>query len=175
MKAFSLALAALLAITLVFAFGCTQQNNPPVVEPVQQAVNTTPNATVQEPPTQPCSSGNVVQKDECFYTLAKSKGESSYCQNIYSIGTMDSCYAFFANSSLDTCKKITDAQMRFGCLYANAMGAKSDEICKLIENDALRADCLKNVVPPCMLILDASGRALCLALEKGDAGLCTDD
>lgn len=175
MKAFPLAILAMLAISLLFAFGCAQQKNPPVVGPEQPPVPTVQNETRPAPSPQPCSSGNVVQKDECFSTFAKSEGDVKYCQNIYSVETMDSCYAFFANSSLEACKKITDAQTRFGCLYANALKAKSDVICKLIENDRLRADCLKDVVPPCMLIMDENKRSLCLALEKGDASVCWND
>ena len=175
MKAPLAILIAILVFALAFSAGCTQQKTPDV-NVTQTEPNTTQNAsangTVQE---QPCSGGNVVQNDACFAALAKADDDPAYCQNIYSIGTMDSCYEMFANGSLGICKKITDAQMRWNCLLQNALSEKSDTTCKLIENDSMRAACLEAVVPPCTLIMDEGARTLCLALYNSNYGLCTTD
>ncbi|MFA6489306.1 MAG: hypothetical protein WCT52_01365 [Candidatus Micrarchaeia archaeon] len=165
---------SILVFALVFSAGCIQPK-PPAVNATEQPPIVTPQNNTSTPSEQLCSGGNVVQKDECFTSLAKATRDSEYCQNIYSIEKMDSCYALFANNSLDICKKITNAETKWGCLYANAVREKSDAPCKLIENDAARASCLQAVVPACMLIMDENARALCLALEKRDSSLCTND
>ena len=166
---------SILVFALLFSFGCTQPKTPEV-NVTQPELITTPNASNNSTAqAQPCTGGNIVQNDECFISYARANGDSKYCQNIYSIEKIDACYAIFANGSLDICKKIVNPGMRWGCLYANAVREKSDATCKLIENDTVRADCLKATVPPCMLIMDGGQRALCLALETGNYSLCTTD
>ncbi len=169
----SIALA--LSLLLVFAFGCTAQRGgssvqePPVVAPPSENVTVT---------AQPCSSGNIVQKDDCFAALARSKSDPEICRNIYSVGTMDSCYSAFAYDNLSICKRITDAELRSVCLTTNAKrinSSESESICGLIDNVDARATCLKQVVPPCQLVLDPDQRALCIALEKNDYNFCTGD
>lgn len=164
---------SILVFALLFA-GCAQPK-PPAVNATEQPPVVVPQENESVPSEQPCSGGNIVQKDECFTSLARVNRDSSYCRNIYSIEKVDACYAIFANSSLDICKKITDPGTKWGCLLANAKSGKSDAICKLIENDAIRADCLRAVVPACMLIMDEGQRSLCLALEKNDYTLCATD
>jgi len=98
MKAPLAILIAILVFALAFSAGCTQQK-PPDVNVTQTEPNATQNSsantTVQA---QQCSGGNIVQNDACFAALAKADSDPSYCQNIYSIGTVDSCYAMFANA-----------------------------------------------------------------------------
>lgn len=177
MRASSFAFLAALAAILVFAFGCAQAPGPIVDEPVQPVLQPGLNNTTAAAPAEeaPCSSGNIVQKDECFALLAKSRSSPDMCRNIYAVDKLDSCYALFAASNLDVCKKITDADLRASCLTENAKKQKSDEICRLIDNEDARAACLQQVVPPCMLKLDPVERSLCLALEKKDYKLCNGD
>lgn len=174
MRSFSIAILLVLSAVMLFSFGCAQKPSepnvaePPAVEPPKG------NATVAEP----CSTGNIVQKDECFAALAKSGSDPEICKNIYSVEKLDSCYSYFANSSLEVCREVTDSEMRAGCLTANAKRLNSEEsesVCNLIDNAGMRAGCLKQVVPPCRLILDPDQRALCIAFEKNDYTFCTSD
>ncbi|VVC02146.1 Uncharacterised protein [uncultured archaeon] len=166
--------SCLLAFLLLFA-GCTQKTEPVVVQqpPAEQPSANLTNATVQ--PAAPCSTGNIVQKDDCFYALAQGKNDPGICKNIYSVDRLDSCYAMFADSNLEICKTISDADMKAKCLLANAKSQESEEICKLIEDEQKRGECLVEVLPPCMAIMDPDQRNLCLALEKGTYTLCTSD
>lgn len=170
----AVALALLVSIVLVFSLGCVQTGQPVVQEPAQNVTgpqqNVTPPAQVQ-----PCSEGNVVQKDDCFLALAKKEGKTDICKNIYSIEKVDDCYGIFAANDLETCRKVTDAQKRAACITANAKRLKDADTCNLIDNDALRGQCLGQVVSPCMAELDEGKRALCLALEKGDYTKCQSD
>ena len=176
MKAVSFVLLAFVSLSLLLSFGCAQKNpepvvnEPPVVQPPVQVAN---NTTLT--PEQPCSAGNIVQKDECFAALAKSRSDQSVCVNIYSVEKLDECYGYFAAEDLEACKKISSPEKRAACLTQNAARQKSEELCNLIDNDELRAACLKQVVPPCMLILDIDQRSLCFALEKNDSTKCSTD
>jgi hypothetical protein len=159
---------------MLLLFGCTQ--TPPVIvnEPnasapiVAPANNTTAAAS-------PCSAGNIVQNDNCFASLALEKSDSKYCMSIYSIDKLDACLYNFANSSLEICKQVTGAGLRVSCLTANAVREKSESICNMIGNTEAAAACLRNVLPPCMLISGESARSLCIALDKDDFSLCKDD
>ncbi|MFA5930611.1 MAG: hypothetical protein WC861_07055 [Candidatus Micrarchaeia archaeon] len=164
---------AIFAVSLLL-LGCTSAPQGPVVTPEPAATPPpapVPNATQAAP----CSGGNIVQNDNCFASLALEKSDSSYCRNIYAIDKLDSCLSNFANSSLDICKQITGAEMRFSCLAANAVREKSEGICNMIDNTEAAADCLRKVLPPCMLISDESARSLCIALDKNDFSGCKDD
>lgn len=158
---------------MLLLFGCASQPPPVTVDE--------PNSTVAPPIVKnntalaPCSAGNIVQNDNCFASLAVEKSNSSYCRNIYAIDKVDSCLSHFANSSLEICKQITGATLRFSCLSANAVREKSESICNLIDNTDAAAACLKLVLPPCMLISDESSRSLCIALDKSDFSLCKGD
>lgn len=174
MKLLSLAILLVLSIFMLFSFGCIQKPSepsvvePPVVEPPKA------NTTVAEP----CSAGNIVQKDACFASLAASKSDPEICRNIYSVTIMDSCYAAFAYTNLEICKRVNDAELRSVCLTTNAKSKNSEAsegICNLIDNAEARAACLKQVVPPCRLVLDPDQRALCVAFEKNDYTFCTSD
>ncbi len=175
MKPFSLAILLALSVIILFSFGCAQKPSepnvaePPVAEPPKN--NTTASA-------EPCSTGNIVQKDGCFASLAKSKSDPEICKNVYSVEKLDSCFAYFASNNLGVCKQITDAPMRQACLTENARrinSSESESICNLIDNAEARAACLRQVVPPCRLILDPDQRALCIAFEKNDYTFCTSD
>lgn len=165
------AIVAFFSILLVFSLGCIQKEQPLVQEPpiIPPGNNQT------APSDQPCSAGNVVQKDECFFNLAKGPAGIVACKSIYSIGKTDECYSLFASGDLEACKSISDADMRAGCLSQNALRVKDQEICNLIDNAASRAECLKQVVPPCTIGLSQEERELCLALEKNDYTLCLSD
>lgn len=170
MKAFSLAILALLSFALLFSYGCAQQRNeavvqePPAVEPPASQTGA-----------ELCGEGNIVQKDECFASLARSESDPEICRRIYSIEKLDACYASFAGMGQSICTKITDAGMKADCLLQNALRAKDEDICGLIENVGKRASCLEQVVPPCMLVADIEKRELCFALEKSDYTLCKAD
>ena len=160
------------AIALLFAFGCVSEPQQPLVEE--------PSAPVVQPPAQApqaeaCSTGNVVQRDECFLARAKELKDRGICGNIYSVDKLDQCYAIFASTDLQACKMVRNSGMKNSCLSENAVRQKSEEICNLIDNAAARADCLKKVVPACQLVLDPTGRQLCMALEKNDYTLCQTD
>ena len=166
---------AIFAVSLLLIFGCASQA-PPVI------VNETNITPVSPPPVQnnttaaaPCTYGNIVQNDNCFASLALEKSDPSYCRSIYSIDILDSCLYRFANSSLDICKQLTSSDLRFSCLTANAVREKSEDICNMIDNASVAASCLRQVLPPCMLISNESARSLCMALDKGDYSLCKDD
>lgn len=161
-----------LCLVLVLSFGCAQKPDSVVQEP-PLTVPAENNSTVAA--AQPCSAGNVVQKDDCFGKLAYDKADPEYCKSIYSVEKLDSCYALFANSSLEICKKITNSDMRAACLTENAIKAKSEDACSLIGNADKKLLCLKSVLPECMLILDPEKRTLCLALEKNDYTVCQND
>ncbi|MFA6328248.1 MAG: hypothetical protein WCY41_02285 [Candidatus Micrarchaeia archaeon] len=166
---------AIFAVSLLLLFGCASKPAPVVVDE--------PNSTVVVPePVKnttaavlPCSAGNIVQNDNCFSSLAWEKSNSTYCKSIYSVDTLDACLYHFANTSLEICKQVTNSELRFSCLTANAVAAKSEAICNMIDNTEAAAACLKKVLPPCMLISDESARSLCIALDKGDFSYCTDD
>ncbi len=168
MKALAIAVLSL-SILLLFA-GCAQKQEPNVQEPVVPPQNETLNNSTQAP-SAPCSSGNPVQKDDCFLALAASSQDAQVCRNIYSIDTLNGCYALFAGNSLDICKKITDTAMRGDCLAKNAQAQKSEEICNLIADMDKRTECLGGILGRCMA-LNVEERALCSALEKKDSGLC---
>lgn len=174
MNPFSLAILLALSAIMIFSFGCAQKPaEPSVVEP--PAVEPPQNATVSA---EPCSSGNIVQKDGCFAALAKSKSDPEICKNVYSVEKLDSCFAYFAGNNLEVCKQITDAPMRQACLTENARrinSSESEAVCSLIDNAEARAACLRQVVPPCRLVLDPDQRALCVAFEKNDYTFCTSD
>ena len=163
------AIVSLLAMLLLF--GCAQKSAPAVQETVKEPAQVAP--VSQEP----CKGGNVVQNDECFLSLAKQKSDAAICVNIYSVDKLDACYASFANADVEICKKITNAGMRAGCLTENAKREKSASMCELIGDEALRFACLKEVMPPCSsaLMPDENERAACLAFEKKDYTLCTND
>jgi len=165
---------AIFAVSMLLLFGCIQSPPGPVVTP--EPVVTPPPVPVQNT-TQaaPCSSGNIVQNDNCFASLALEKSDSKYCRSIYAIDKLDACLYHFANSSLDICKQITGAELRFSCLTANAVREKSESICNLIDNTDSAAACLRKVLPPCMLISGESARSLCIALDKDDFSICKDD
>ena len=167
-------LIACLLIAGLLLFGCPQKTAPVVQEPAAnesgQATNATPTVTAA-----PCSTGNIVQKDECFYSLAKQKASPDICKNIYSIDKLDECYNLFATANLEICRKITNADMKYECLLQNALREKSESICSLIENEGKRAGCLAQVLPPCMTIPEGEGKELCLALDAGDLNLCKSD
>lgn len=162
--------SCLLAAMLAFS-GCTQ-NNGPVVEQQPPIGEPEQNTTVQATP---CGTGNIVQKDDCFFELARNGSDPEICRNIYSIDKLDSCYALFAPSNLEVCRKITNGDMRAGCLLQNAESQKSEEICNLIEDEQKRGECLQKVLPPCMAISDSDARALCLAIDKNSSALCNSD
>jgi len=162
-----------LSFILIFAFGCAQKSEPAVQEPSAPVVEQ-PKANITEAQPAPCSTGNVVQKDECYLSLAKSKSDPQICMNIYSTEKLDGCYAIFANSSLELCKKITDAGVKADCLTQNAKAQKSEGICSLIVNMDRQKACLANIVPRCML-LNIEERSLCTALEKKDYTACDSD
>ncbi|MCX6770686.1 MAG: hypothetical protein NTX79_01385 [Candidatus Micrarchaeota archaeon] len=164
---------AIFAVSVLLLSGCAQQPGPvvtpePVVTPTPVPANNTALPS-------PCSAGNIVQNDICFASLALEKSNSSYCRDIYAIDKLDSCLYHFANDSLDICKQITSADLRFSCLTANAVREKSESICNLIDNTDAAAACLQKVLPPCMLISGESARSLCIALDKNDFSLCKDD
>ena len=164
--------SCLLAFALILG-GCTQNTGPTVVQqPVEQPQQNVTNSTVAA---SPCSTGNIVQKDGCFLALAQSTNNPETCKNIYSIDTLDSCYALFASTNLEVCKEITNSDMRAGCLAQIAISQKSEDVCNLIENDQKRGDCLVKVLPPCMAVMDPGARALCLALQNNNSGLCNND
>ena len=173
MKAVSSAFVAFLSIALLFSFGCAQKPEPVVREPVPVIEPPMNNSTLA--PEQPCSTGNIVQKDDCFLSLAKKRGSAEICKGIYSVETLDNCYSLFAARDLEVCKKITDRGMRTDCLISNAKAANSTEICALIDNADLRFSCLGQVSPPCTLITDIGQRSLCMALDKSDYNLCKGD
>jgi len=176
MKVFSLAFIAFLAFALMFSYGCAQKTEPSVNEPpASPQIQPGKNNSTPSGPVTPCLEGNILQKDECFAALAKKNSDPTTCGGIYSIEKLDECYGYFADSSMEYCRKINDAEKRAACLTKNAKLQKSDEACRLIENEALRANCLKEVIPPCMMILDEEQRALCIALEKNDYTKCTSD
>ena len=157
---------------MLLLFGCTSVPPGPVVTPEPVIPPSPANNTTLAAP---CSGGNIVQNDNCFSLLALEKSNSTYCKSIYAIDKLDVCLYYFANSSLEICKQITGADMRFSCLTANAVREKSEAICNLIVNTDAAADCLRKVLPPCMLISDESARSLCIALDKNDFSICKDD
>ena len=165
----------IVSFVLIFAFGCAQKGEPALQEPLPPIVEqTAPVTTTPAVQAAPCSTGNVLQKDECYLALAKSKSDAEICVNIYSTVKLDSCYAFFADSNLEICKKITSPEMRAECLAKNAQAQKSESICNLIEDMGKRTECLRGIVPRCML-LNIEDRPLCEALEKKDYTACTSD
>ena len=168
---------ALLSLSiLLLLFGCAQQQPPVVQETPSQAgaaqQNSSANATAAQ--AAPCSTGNVVQKDDCFLALAKGNSDPQACRNIYSVGVLDSCYALFADTNLGICKMISNAGMKDACLAKNAQAQKSSDICNLIVDDGKRQACLAGVLPRCML-LNVEDRPLCMALEKGNYSICDSD
>jgi hypothetical protein len=171
MKAFLFLAASVVALMLLF--GCAQKPEPTVNEPPAPPIAPANNGTALEPQA-PCTSGNVLQKDDCFLALAKSKSDPQLCKSIYSVEKLDACYAIFANSSLEACKKIIEGGIREGCLAQNAKRLKSEEVCGLIADVDKRQSCLAQILPRCML-LNIEKRALCSALEKNDYSLCAND
>jgi hypothetical protein len=162
---------ALVSAMLLLLAGCPQK--PPstsVVVPQPEPSTEQP----QQAATEPCSQGNILQNDDCFLELAKAKNDVAICRRIYSIERLDSCLYQFS-SDLGICKEITNASLRAGCLSKIAAKEKSEAICSLIENSEARLSCLKQVLPPCMLISEEKERNLCLALDKGDYTLCSSD
>jgi len=164
---------AIFAVSMLLLFGCIQTPPGSVVTP-EPVVAPTP-TPVQNTTASPCSAGNIVQNDNCFASLALEKSDSKYCRSIYAIDKLDACLYHFANSSLEICKQIIDANLRFSCLTANAVREKSEATCNLIDNTESAAACLKKVLPPCMLISDESARSICIAIDKNDFSLCKDD
>jgi hypothetical protein len=168
-----IAVFALMTAFLLLFSGCVSKSEP-VVAPEVPAVPQAPSAppiTVEKP----CSAGNILQKDDCYLALASSRSDPEICKNIYSEATLNACYAQFADSRLEICMRITDGGMRAGCLTANAVREKSEQTCNLVDNPEKREECLRLVLPPCMLISDYSSRLLCLALEKNDYSVCKSD
>jgi len=165
---------AILAISMLLLFGCAQQAPPVTVEEpnTTEAPPAVKNSTVSK---SPCTGGNIVQNDNCLSSLAIEKSDPSRCMGIYDTGKLDLCLAHFANSSLELCKQITGSELRFSCLAANAISGKSEEICNMIDNTEAAAECLRKVMPPCMLISDESERSLCIALDKRDFSYCKGD
>ena len=165
---------AIFAVSMLLLFGCTQTPPGPVVTP-EPVVIPTPVPAQNITVVSPCTAGNIVQNDNCFASLALEKSDSKYCKSIYAIDKLDACLYHFANSSLEICKQITGADLRFSCLTANAVREKSEATCNLIDNTEAAAACLKKVLPPCMMISDESARSLCIALDKNDFSVCKDD
>ncbi len=172
MKALSIAILAFLSILLVVSYGCVQKPEPVVNEPPEDVVLPVENNTVAPAV---CSAGNILQKDDCFLSLAKKKSDPEVCGRIYSVEKLDSCFAIFANADLEICKRITDTDMKAACLAENAKRSKSEEVCNLIGDVDKKVACLKNVLPECMLVSDPEKRSLCIALEKKDYTYCQGD
>ncbi|MEM4633727.1 MAG: hypothetical protein QW275_01080 [Candidatus Anstonellaceae archaeon] len=181
MKAVSLAAAISFIFLLFLAFGCAQTEAPAQVEDAlgNQVVieQEKPPAQPLEQPTDknPCQSGNVLQKDECFLALARSKSDPELCKHIYSIDRKDDCYFGFSSSGLQICNRITNAERKSDCITENALMRKDPGMCQIIANNEARAKCLEKVVSPCMRILEEEKRELCLALEKNDYALCKSE
>ncbi|MCX6770370.1 MAG: hypothetical protein NT051_06915 [Candidatus Micrarchaeota archaeon] len=165
-------LSVLLAISVVLVlalFGCVQKPSQTIVNepaPAEQNVSAAPVTPVSS-----CASGNILQKDACFVSLAKQKGDPLVCKSIYSIETYDECLFQFS-SSLDVCKEISDSKLRTDCLTKIAVTEKSESICNQISNLTDRLACLRQVLPPCMLATEGDARDLCFALEKSDFTEC---
>ena len=111
---------AIFAVSMLLLFGCTSAPPGPVVTP-EPIIPPTPSPANNTTLAAPCSDGNIVQNDNCFSLLALEKSNSTYCKSIYAIDKLDVCLYYFANSSLEICKQITGAEMRFSCLTANAV------------------------------------------------------
>ncbi|MCX8194654.1 MAG: hypothetical protein N3G22_00895 [Candidatus Micrarchaeota archaeon] len=170
--AFAMAAAVFLLILIA---GCTEKKPAPIVGE-EVAENASRNGSEKnETALSPCKEGNVLQRDECFYNLARERGDVELCKNIYSVEKIDWCYSLFANKSLEVCRKISNPELRVECLTENARREKSEEICNLIADYDKRLVCLKNVLPECMLLLDLEKRGLCIALEKEDYSYCSSD
>ncbi|MCX8197132.1 MAG: hypothetical protein N3G80_02345 [Candidatus Micrarchaeota archaeon] len=159
----------LLAILFFSLLGCAQKPSAQLEEPKAEPI---PNMTQnQTPTTSELCHGNIVQKDECYLSLAEAKADPQLCKRIYAIDKMDECYFLFANSSIQYCDMISSKEMKEACLMQNAIRLKDEKVCQRIQDSQKRTECLSKILPHCLL-LNIEERPLCLALEKKDYTEC---
>ena len=167
--------SCLLAFALIMC-GCTQgATTAPVQQPAQQPVQPQENVTNTSVQAAPCAGQGVTQRDQCFLAHAQGTSNPDTCKNIYSVATLDSCYALFASDNLGICEKITDQSMLDACLLQNAQSQNSSSICNMINDSQKREGCLTQILPPCMAISDPAGQTLCLALQGSNPSLCANN
>lgn len=162
---------------MVLLSACVQQPqapsvpSQPITVPQAQENKTVAPAVV---PSEPCTTGSILQKDECFLNLAKSKGSVSYCDSIYSADKRDECIFGFAKSDGKLCDRLFASSYRSDCFLAYARAKGDFQICSKIGNDSARAACLKELSPACSFETDEVAKGRCLAFNKSDYTFCKD-
>jgi hypothetical protein len=170
------AIIVFISFLLLFLFlGCAQkQNGQTKVEekPTVEEKSSQIESQKTEEKTN-CATGNVLQRDECFFSLAKNNSNPDLCKNIYSIDKIDECYLYFAEKKgTDFCLKVTDFEKKDNCLLESGIKEKSKEICEKIGNLEKKKECLKQAYSVCALIDDIERQNLCFALERNNYSEC---
>jgi len=172
MKALALAFVGL----FLLLFACIQTpeqppaaptpSEPVVVAPAPIVKTETPAVEAQ------CTSGSILDKDDCFSLLASSSNSIDWCSMIYSSDLKDQCIYKFAKSDGTLCGKLFGSTLRSDCYALDAQAKKDFELCALVGDEAKRAQCLRTLTPPCLLLPEGDARSTCLALEKSDSSIC---
>jgi len=106
--------------------------------------------------------------DQCLYALAST--DASLCGEIEDLGLKNSCYAHWANESLEYCLK-TEGDAREECVYYHAKKQNDIEICR---NAANRTACMV-FFDDCYMYEKEDEQGRCFAYKKGDYSYCRDD
>ncbi len=167
---------AFVGLLLLFAACIQQSGSPPAPTPTSPIVEETapaPKPAAQKP-AEPCSSGTILDKDDCFAALASTSGKSDWCNSIYSTGKKDVCIYGFAKTNGELCGNLFSSALRADC-YTNYAKAKGDyKLCDLVGDSQKRQECLKALSPPCSFETDEFARGACLSLAKSDPNYCRD-
>lgn len=144
---------------------------PTPSEPVVVAPTPPPKTETPAAPSQ-CASGSILDKDDCFSSLASSSGSIDWCSHIYSTDTKDACVYKFAQSNGTLCSRIFGSALRSDCYSADAKAKRDFKLCELVGDEVKRAACLRELTPPCLLLPEGDARSTCLAIEKSDYSVC---
>jgi len=86
-------------------------------------------------------------RDDCFSSLAELSGNSTYCEQIATVGSKGTCIASVARTLSDVtlCLNISMEGERDGCYRAIAIELNDPSLCDSIVNDGIKDTCLSPI------------------------------
>ena len=150
-----------MAIFALFTLGCTAPEEPipseegPKIEVIGADV-----------PEEQQNDSELMQK-------ALDERDPSYCLKV-SPELKEECILPLSNDSFSNCLMLTTYDLKRGCLFHIAYAEDDIAVCDLLIGED-REECIKELSPPCSLIVDDNNRSTCVAMEKQNCTYCLDD